>query len=190
MRDEHRTGGNLVRAAPIALLGTILALAAWPQTARAAVTHVVQPGESLWGIAVANNLTTRTVAVFNGLPEDALLIAGESIEVYYEIIDFVRALEGTAVAAVIRDKTDGGRSVWVSFNWAEQIDLDAALQQQEALQGVTEEGQLVVKTAVLEEVVDHWPGKMLRRAQVLHSGTIWLSELGLALSRVTPPPSS
>ena len=26
------------------------------------------------------------------------------------IIDFVRALEGTAVAAVIRDKTDGGRS--------------------------------------------------------------------------------
>ena len=36
MRDEHRTGGNLVRAAPIALLGTILALAAWPQTAPAA----------------------------------------------------------------------------------------------------------------------------------------------------------
>ena len=81
MRDEHRTGGNLVRAAPIALLGTILALATWPQTAPAALTHVVQPGESLWGIAVANNLTTRTVAVFNGLPEDALLIAGESIEV-------------------------------------------------------------------------------------------------------------
>ena len=88
---------------------------------------------------------------------------------------------------LLSEETDGGRSVWVSFNWAEQIDLDAALQQQEALQGVTEEGQLVVKTAVLEEVVDHWPGKMLRRAQVLHSGTIWLSESGLALSRVTPP---
>jgi len=28
---------------------------------------------------------------------------------------------------------------------------------------------------------------MLRRAQVLHSGTIWLSESGLALARVTPP---
>ena len=81
MRDEHRKGGNLVRAALIALLGVILGLAAWPQTAPAAVTHVVQPGESLWGIAVANNLTTRTVAVFNGLSEDAMLIAGESIEV-------------------------------------------------------------------------------------------------------------
>ena len=91
---------------------------------------------------------------------------------------------------LLSEEADGGRSVWVSFNWAEQIDLDAALEQQEALQGVTEEGEVVVKTAVLEEVVDAWPGKMLRRAQVLHSGTIWLSESGLALSRVTPPPSS
>ena len=33
-------------------------------------------------------------------------------------------------------------------------------------------GELLVKTAVLEEVVDEWPGKMLRRAQVLHLGTI------------------
>jgi len=89
---------------------------------------------------------------------------------------------------LLSEEADGGRSVWVSFNWAEQIDLDAALRQQEALQEMVEEGELVVKTAVLEEVVDEWPGKMLRRAQVLHSGTIWLSESGLALSRVTPPP--
>jgi excisionase family DNA binding protein len=70
----------------------------------------------------------------------------------------------------------GGRSVWVSFNWAEQVDPDAALRQQEALQEVVEGSVLVVKTAVLEEVVDGWPGKMLRRTQVAHSGTIWLSE--------------
>lgn len=81
------------------------------------------------------------------------------------------------------------RSTWVSFNWAAQIDLEAALKQQEALQEVLEEGELVVKTVVLEEVADEWPGRMLRRAQVLHSGTIWLSEFGLVLSRVTPPPS-
>jgi excisionase family DNA binding protein len=87
------------------------------------------------------------------------------------------------------EEADGGRSVWVSFDWAEQIGLEAALKQQEALQEVVEEGELVVKTAVLEEVVDGWPGKALRRAQVLHSGTIWLSESGLALGRVTPPPS-
>jgi excisionase family DNA binding protein len=84
----------------------------------------------------------------------------------------------------------GGHSVWVSFNWAKEIGLEAALNQQQALREVVEEGELVVKTVVLEEVVDEWPGKMLRRAQVLHSGTIWLSESGLALSRVTPPPQS
>jgi excisionase family DNA binding protein len=91
---------------------------------------------------------------------------------------------------LLSEEADGGRSVWVSFNWADQIELEAALKQQEALREVGEEGELVLKTAVLEEVVDEWPGKMLRRAQVLHSGTIWLSESGLALSRVTPPPSS
>ena len=45
----------------------------------------------------------------------------------------------------------------------------------------------MVKTAVLEDVTDEWPGKMLRRAQLAHSGTIWVSNLGLALSRLTPP---
>ena len=89
---------------------------------------------------------------------------------------------------LLSEEADGGRSVWVSFDWAEQIGLEAALKQQEALREVVEEGELVLKTAVLEEVVDEWPGKMLRRAQVAHSGTIWLSESGLALSRVTPPP--
>jgi hypothetical protein len=82
----------------------------------------------------------------------------------------------------------GGRSVWVSFNWAEQMELEAALKRQQTLQEVVEVSQLVVKTCVLEEVVDEWPGKMLRRAQVLHTGMIWLTESRLALNRVTPPP--
>ena len=91
---------------------------------------------------------------------------------------------------LLSEGAEGGRSAWVSFDWAEQIGLDAALRQQQALREVVGEGELVVKTAVLEEVVDEWPGRMLRRAQVGHSGTLWLSESGLALSRLTPPPSS
>ena len=78
--------------------------------------------------------------------------------------------------------------MWVSFNWAEQMDLEAALKQQQTSQEVVEISQLVMKTCVLEKTVDEWPGKMLRWVQVLHSGTIWLSESGLALNRVTPPP--
>ena len=47
----------------------------------AAVPHTVLPGETLWSISTANNLTTRTVAVYNGLPEDALLVAGSTVHV-------------------------------------------------------------------------------------------------------------
>jgi excisionase family DNA binding protein len=91
---------------------------------------------------------------------------------------------------LLSEEAKGDRSLWVSFNWAEKIDLDAALKQQRDLREIVEEGQSVVKTAVLEEVIDEWPGKMLRRAQVAHSGTIWLSDSGLALSRLAPPPST
>ena len=55
----------------------VLLLAAAP--ASAAVSHTVQPGETLWSIAAANNLTTRTVAAFNGLSENAQVVLGSSI---------------------------------------------------------------------------------------------------------------
>ena len=91
---------------------------------------------------------------------------------------------------LLSEETKDARSLWVSFNWAEQIDLDTALMQQRNLRNIVEEGQSVVKTAVLEEIADEWPGKMLRRAQFAHSGTIWLTNAGLALSRLTRPPST
>jgi LysM repeat protein len=50
-------------------------------TAFAAAPHPVLPGETLWSISAANNLTTRTVAVYNGLPETAQLVAGTTIHV-------------------------------------------------------------------------------------------------------------
>ena len=40
----------------------LMVLALTAGTARAESTHLVLPGESLWGIAAANNLTTCTVA--------------------------------------------------------------------------------------------------------------------------------
>jgi LysM repeat protein len=49
--------------------------------AGAAVPHTVQPGETLWSIAAANNLTTRTVAAFNGLSEDSQVVLGQTIMV-------------------------------------------------------------------------------------------------------------
>jgi LysM repeat protein len=49
--------------------------------AAAAIPHTVQPGESLWSIAMSRNFTTRTVAVFNGLPEDAHIDPGDVIQI-------------------------------------------------------------------------------------------------------------
>ena len=87
------------------------------------------------------------------------------------------------------DLADGdGRTVWATFDWAEPVDRETALRQQEDLMELVDERQLVVKTAVLEQVVDEWPSATLRRAQVAHSGVIWLSESGVVLSRVKPLP--
>jgi LysM repeat protein len=65
----------------VLLLGGLAALPLFASPGGASVTHTVQPGETLWSIAAASNFTTRTVAAFNGLPVDAYVIAGETIEI-------------------------------------------------------------------------------------------------------------
>ena len=69
---------RLARACAVVVAGATFGLA---PSANASVVHVVQPGETLWSIAAANNLTTRTVAVFNGLSEDAGVVEGQTINV-------------------------------------------------------------------------------------------------------------
>jgi N-acetylmuramoyl-L-alanine amidase len=60
------------------VLAAFLSIAA---PAQAAVPHTVQPGETLWSIAAANNLTTRTVAAFNGLSENSQVVLGSTLMV-------------------------------------------------------------------------------------------------------------
>ena len=67
------------RRSLLAVTPFILLAAASP--ANAAVPHTVQPGETLWSIAASNNLTTRTVAAFNGLSEDAQVVLGSTVNV-------------------------------------------------------------------------------------------------------------
>jgi len=88
------------------------------------------------------------------------------------------------------DKTKEGTAVWTSFNWAVEVDLDTAMEQQESLSMLVDAEHFVVKTAVVADVVDGWPTKALMRAQTSHAGTIWASEKGLSLSRTTPMPAS
>ena len=59
--------------------------------ALAAAPHRVLPGETLWSISTANNLTPRTVAIYNGLPENAQLPVGTTI--YAEGVAILRLRE-------------------------------------------------------------------------------------------------
>jgi LysM repeat protein len=49
--------------------------------ASAGVPHVVQPGETLWTIAAANNFTTRALAAANGLSENSNVVLGSTIQI-------------------------------------------------------------------------------------------------------------
>jgi LysM repeat protein len=52
-----------------------------PSSSGATASHLVTPGESLWSIASANGLSVETLAANNGLPADALLLIGQTINV-------------------------------------------------------------------------------------------------------------
>ena len=93
-----------------------------------------------------------------------------------------------ALRQIVEGEAKRGRSVWASFDWIRQVDFEEALRQQQELTQLVEENQLVVKTAVLERVLDDWPTAGQRQAYTAHSGTLWLSESGLAFSRVAPLP--
>jgi excisionase family DNA binding protein len=97
---------------------------------------------------------------------------------------------GDELARLLEEVGEEGRTVWASFNWVMQIDLETALEQQKRLTELVDARHLVVKTAALEEAIDEWPARVLRRAQSSHSATILFSEDGLSLSRATPMPPS
>jgi excisionase family DNA binding protein len=101
-------------------------------------------------------------------------------------------LEGReeVLGRLVEETAKEGRTVWASFNWVMEVDLETALEQQQRLTEIVDARQLVVKTAALEEVIDEWPSAELRRAQSSHSATILASESGLSLSRATPMPPS
>lgn len=92
---------------------------------------------------------------------------------------------------LLEEKVSEGRTVWASYNWALEVDLETALSQQERLTELVEARQLVViKTGALAEAIDEWSAAELRRAQSSHAATILASDSGLSLSRAAPMPPS
>lgn len=79
------------------LLASALAALATAAPANAYVIHTVQPGETLWSIAAANNFTTRSLAAVNGLSVDSQVVLGTPIKIP-TVAEAAAALAGAGVA--------------------------------------------------------------------------------------------
>jgi N-acetylmuramoyl-L-alanine amidase len=69
------------RAVSVAAVSLGVLLSSPTPATAGALTHTVEPGESLWSIAAANGLGTGSLAAYNGLSEQAQLRLGTTIEV-------------------------------------------------------------------------------------------------------------
>jgi LysM repeat protein len=96
MNPDH---GGLKNVRPSRLLLFLIALLIPAAPASGAAPHTVQPGETLWSIAAANNLTTRTVAAYNGLSEDAQVVLGSTIMVPTAVEGYAAMQRSGAVPA-------------------------------------------------------------------------------------------
>src|SRR3954454_24009765 len=90
-------GGPNVRARRV--LPVLAALMSIAAPAQAAVPHTVRPGETLWSIAAANNLTTRTVAAYNGLSENSQVVLGSTIMVPTTVEGYAKLQQAGLVPA-------------------------------------------------------------------------------------------
>jgi N-acetylmuramoyl-L-alanine amidase len=108
-RSIRREGYTLRRSVLGAACAALLALFA-PAVASASVAHTVQPGETLWSIAAANNFTTRSLAAANGLPETAQVVTGQTVQIPSEY-QAATALQGGAPAAGGSPAPMGGYTV-------------------------------------------------------------------------------
>jgi LysM repeat protein len=79
------------------LLASALAALGTAAPANAYVIHTVQPGETLWSIAAANNFTTRALAAVNGLSVDSQVVLGTPIKIPTEA-EAAAALASVGVA--------------------------------------------------------------------------------------------
>jgi hypothetical protein len=91
-----------------------------------------------------------------------------------------------ALRRYYEEEAEEGRTFWVTFNWVVGVDLEEALERQRKLTRYVADRQLVVQTGVAEGDTDEWPLSMGRQAPLVHTATVWLSEVGLATMRVSP----
>lgn len=97
-------------------------------------------------------------------------------------VDHVEEIQRVYDEEVSRD----GHTLWASFDWVIGVDLQEAVERERELTSFVMDRQVVVQTGVREEATNGWPPPLGRKAQLVHLAIVWLSEDGLATTRVTP----
>ena len=120
--------------------------------AHAAVPHVVQPGETLWSIAAANGVTTSTIASFNSVAEEGLLIAGSTIQIPTVAEgEAALAAAGTAPSAASAPTSGSGSSHVVQPGetlWSIAAANGVTTTTIASFNGIAEEGLLIAGTTI------------------------------------------
>lgn len=174
----------------LAVPDSVIAIAETPELLHRLDAAFLQVGEARGGLLVKfhGGESVSEEDLRAGLERDGLDVGGLEREgrlLFVAEADMGRLRED-ALRRVTEKEAEGGRTIWATFDWTEEVGVGEALRQQEALAELADARKLVIKTAVLERVADGWPAGERRRAQTSHSGVIWLSEAGLSLSRITP----
>ena len=91
-----------------------------------------------------------------------------------------------ALRRYYEEEAGEGRAIWAAFNWMVGVDLEEALERQRELTRYVADRQLVVQTSIREGDTDEWTLPMGRQAPLVHTATVWLSEVGLVTMRVSP----
>jgi len=122
--------------------------------AAAAVPHVVQPGETLWTIASANNFTTRAFAAANGLSENSPVIVGSTLKVpsvaeAAAALGAAPAATGSAPVAAAAPKPLGGYIVQPGDTLSGlAARAGVSVQQMAFMNGLSPDGVLIAGTAL------------------------------------------
>jgi LysM repeat protein len=128
----------------LSVLAAVVSLLSLPAAARAGVSHLVVPGETLSGIAAVNGLSPAQLGAANALPADAFVIAGRSLTIPPRGATAVAAPSGAATPAPF-----GGYRVRLGDSLsAIAAEHGVSLSQLAAANGLGVEGKLVAGTSL------------------------------------------
>src|ERR1700750_1160540 len=109
----------------VRLSGAALIVAALlPAAPALGATHLVAPGETLWGIAQNNGMSAGAVAAANGLSPEARVVAGTSLTIPAPGATAPAASGTTAAAAA--PATTGTAGGGLTVKWGDTLSAIAA----------------------------------------------------------------